>query len=314
MASPVSTEPLRVVVHPDVRAFLARAQSWLERAPMQHAMVLSSAQFASHDDRPFEKPLYWATIENDAAIVGCAFRTPPFRLGLTALPHDAIAPLVASVAAVYRDLSGVAGPEPAASAFAAAWARLRGGRSTVRSRQSLLAHKAIVPSRAPPPGTLRPATADDAALAHRWGTAFARDSGIAGLDGALCVQLIAHGYLHLWIGAAGTPCAMLGVLRETKDAAALGILYTPPELRERGFACAAVAAFSRRLLERGMRESYFCLEPSNAAGYAICLKLGYDVVQETADIDFIATPAAASTSTSAPRTGANTPQMRRDGR
>jgi hypothetical protein len=277
---------MRILLHADASAFLARAEAWLMRAELQHTMALRSARFACTDDSHFQKPLYWATVEQGDEIVGCAFRTPPYRLGITDLPLDAIPALVDSVAAVYGSLSGVAGPEPAASAFTAAWSELRGGSWSVHSRQRLLAHKVVVPANNPPPGALRLATAADGALAHQWGAAFARESGLAALDGAFCVRLIAAGQLYFWDRHA--PCCMLGVLRETHDAAAIGVLYTPPALRERGYAAATVAAFSSHLLDRGLAHSYFCLDPGNVVADSICLRLGYGLVQETADIDFVA--------------------------
>lgn len=272
-------------LHPDARAFLARAGSWLERAELENAMALQSARFASRGDVRFPSPAYWATVEEGEEIVGCAFRTPPYRLGLTALPLDAIPPLVDSVGALYRTLSGVAGPEPAASAYAARWVELHGGSWSLQSRQHLLAHRAIVPSAAAPPGALRRATGADAALAQQWGAAFAAESGLAALNGGVCVQMIAVGQLYFWDD--GGPRCMIGVLRETRDGAAIGILYTLPAFRDRGYATSAVAAFSRQLLERGLKHSYFCLDPSNPTADWVCRRLGYGLVQETADIDFI---------------------------
>ena len=213
-------------------------------------MALQSARFARTDDWQFQKPLYWATVEDGSQIVGCAFRTPPHRLGITALPLDAIPKLVESVGAIYRTLSGVAGPEPPAKAFTAAWLRQRGGSSLVRSRQRLLEHKAIVPIPNSPRGTLRLATAADAGAAQQWGSAFARESGLTMLDGGVCARLIPDRRLYFWDD--GAPRCMLGVLRETSDAAAIGILYTPPTLRERGYATASVVAFSQHLLDRGL--------------------------------------------------------------
>ena len=201
------------------------------------------------------------------------------------MPLAAVPLVVDSVSEVYAALTGVAGPEPAASAIASAWAERRGVRWTVQSRQHLLMHKAIVPSGNPPRGALRLVTADERDLAWQWGAAFAAESGLGALDGRLCVELVARKQLYVWED--GGPRCMLGVLRETRDAAAIGVLYTPPAHRERGYAAAIVDAFSRRLLERGMSRSYFCLEPSNSAAYAICQRLGYGVVQETVDIDFV---------------------------
>jgi hypothetical protein len=275
---------IRVRLQPDAHAFLARAEPWLMRAEMQNAMALQSARFAARDESRFDKPLYWATVEEGERIIGCAFRTPPYRLGLTALPLTAIPALTESVAAVYGTLSGVAGPEPAVTAFTAAWSELRGVPWSIQSRQQLLAHRAIVPMNEPPPGALRVATGADAGLARQWGEAFAYESGIEALDGVFCVRSIPGRRLYLWED--GAPSCMLGVLRETHDAAAIGVLYTPPALRERGYASAAVAAFSRHLLDRGLTQSYFCLDPMNVAADWICRRLGYGVVQETADIDF----------------------------
>jgi RimJ/RimL family protein N-acetyltransferase len=206
---------------------------------------------------------------------------------MTALPLTAIPLLVESVGAVYGTLSGVAGPEPAASAFTAAWAAPRGGAWSVKSRQHLLTHRAIVPTGDPPLGGLRLATSAEEALARQWGTEFANESGLTPLDGALCAGLISRRQLYFWDD--GGPRSMVGILRETHDAAAIGIVYTPPAFRDRGYATTAIAAFSQRLLERGMTHSYFCLDPSNAAAYSICRQLGYAIVQDTVDIDFVFT-------------------------
>jgi hypothetical protein len=275
---------IRVCLHPDARTFLARSEPWLKRAEIEHSMALQTARNACIDDWQFQKPLYWATVEDGTQIVGCAFRTPPYRLGITALPPTAIPALVESVGTFYRTVSGVAGPEPSASAFTAAWLEQRGGKSFVRARQQLLEHRAIVPVANLPPGALRPATPADATIAQQWGAAFARESGLTALDGAVCVRLIPAGQLYFWDDGAAR--CMIGVLRKTSDAAAIGILYTPPKFREHGYARASVASLSRHLLERGTARSYFCLDPADAATYSICVRLGYGVVQNTVDIDY----------------------------
>jgi predicted GNAT family acetyltransferase len=104
------------------------------------------------------------------------------------------------------------------------------------------------------------------------------------LDGGVCARLIPDRRLYFWDD--GAPRCMLGVLRETSDAAAIGILYTPPTLRERGYATASVVAFSQHLLDRGLRRSYLCLDPADAVAFSICSKLGYGVVLDTVDIDY----------------------------
>lgn len=273
----------RVCAHHDARAFLARAEPWLQQSEIQHAMPLQSARQARADDSGFERPTYWATVEGSDGIVGCAFRTPPYLVGITALPEAALGPLVENLETVYGSLPGVAGAEPTASAFASAWTAAHGGSWRVQTRQRLYLHRALVPDDSRARGGLRLANAADLERARAWGTAFARESRVP-LDGSFCAQLIRYGGLYFWED--GKPCCMLGVLRETPNSGAIGVIYTPPELRERGYAAASIAALSRLWLERGIMNSYVCGDPANIAGDAICLRLGYEIIQDSADIHF----------------------------
>ena len=96
-------------------------------AEIERAAPLSSARQASADDSRYERPTYWATIEDGDKIIGCAYRTPPFRVGVSALPKDALAPLSLDLEKVYRHVSGFSGIDPAASALADIWIARHGG-------------------------------------------------------------------------------------------------------------------------------------------------------------------------------------------
>jgi hypothetical protein len=83
---------------------------------IEHAGVLQSARQARAFAAHYTHPLYWATIEDGGRIVGCAYRTPPFKVGVTVLPESAIAPLVADLTATYPGaIGGFSGPEPTVS-------------------------------------------------------------------------------------------------------------------------------------------------------------------------------------------------------
>ena len=75
--------------HSDAEAFLDRAEDWLLQAEAEHNLILGLARQLTESTEPYEPPIYLATIENDGAVVGCAFRTPPFKLGLTRMPEAA---------------------------------------------------------------------------------------------------------------------------------------------------------------------------------------------------------------------------------
>jgi GNAT superfamily N-acetyltransferase len=275
---------LTVRRYPDARAFLARAEPWLLDAEIERAGPLSSAREASADDSRYERPMYWATIEDGDKIIGCAYRTPPFRVGVSALPKDALAPLSLDLEKVYRHVSGFSGIDPAASALADIWIARHGGSSAIVSRSFLfsIGEPAQGVSAI---GTLRDAIQRDAALAKEWGDAAAKESGIAALDGNLCVRLIGAGQLYLY-QADGAPRCLLGVLHKTARAASLAIVYTPAAERRRGYARAAIAHLSARLEARGVAKRYFHFDPSNRGAQALAQKLGGELVQAGVDIDF----------------------------
>lgn len=271
--------------HPDAASFLERAEDWLRAREIEHAVVLQSARQARANDAHYERPIYWATFEDGGRLVGCAYRTPPYKVGVTALPEAAIAPLVADLAATYPcAIGGFSGHEPTVRALADAWVRERGGSWSVNTRGRLLSF--------PPQtgaggsggtGVLKLAGPADTALAQSWGAAASLDSGIPALDGNLCVQLLRAKLLYFWVD--DQPRCMIGLLRETRDAVAVGIVYTPAAFRGQGYGTAAMRALSRLLDERGVAQRYLWIEPGSDGGQALAAKLGCSFVYDSLDVD-----------------------------
>jgi GNAT superfamily N-acetyltransferase len=271
--------------HPDARAFLTRAEPWLLTREIEHGVVLQSARQARADDSRYERPIYWATIEDAGRLVGCAYRTPPFKVGVTALPDAAIAPLVADLAATYPGpIGGFSGPDPTVSTLATAWVERRGGSWTVNTRGRLMSFSdGTSADGAPKKGVLRLADANDTALAQSWGAAASIDSGIAALDGNLCVELIRSKLLYFF--ADDRARCMIALLRETRESVAVGIVYTPATFRGQGYGTAALRALNRLLDERGVKNRYLWIDPRSDGAQALAAKLGCRFVFDSLDID-----------------------------
>lgn len=279
---------LTVNRHSDARAFLARAEAWLLDREIEHAMLLQSARLARARDTHYERPMYWATIEDDGNLVGCAYRTPPYKIGVTTLPAEALATLVADLASVYPGpVSGFSGAEPTVTELARAWTAARGGTwsYTANARQHLLALPASA-GPAPTNGTLKIAGAADAGLAQSWGAAASIDSGIGALDGRVCLQLLGARMLYFWVDT--EPRCMIGLLRETPQSIAVGIVYTPAAFRGQGHATAAMNALNSLLGERGVRNRFLYVNPASDGAQALAKKLGCRFVQDAVDIDWTA--------------------------
>jgi len=273
--------------HPDARAFLQRAEQWLMTREIEHAVVLQSARQASADDAHYERPMYWTTIEDDGELIGCAYRTPPYKVGVTVLPQTAIAPLVADLAATYAGaIGGFSGPDPTVTELARAWVSRRGGSWSVNTSGRLLSFASSAkPHDGGASGMLRLAGSGDVALAQSWGAAASIDSGIAALDGRMCVQLLGAKMLYFWVD--DQPRCMIGLLRETRDSAAVGIVYTPATFRGEGYATTAMMALNKLLDERGVVNRYLWVDPKSDGAQALARKLGCGYVYDSLDIDCV---------------------------
>jgi len=271
--------------HLDARAFLNRVEPWLLTREIEHAGVLQSARQARANDTLYQRPIYWATFEDSGELVGYAYRTPPYKVGVTVLPDTAIAPLVADLAATYSGpIGGFSGPDPTVSLLASAWVERRGGSWSVNTRGRLMSFASGVGADEPgKKGVLRLAGANDTALAQSWGAAASIDSGIAALDGNLCVQLLRAKQLYFW--GDDQPRCMIGLMRETRDSIAIGIVYTPAAFRGLGYGTAALRALNHLLDERGVKNRYLWADPKNDGAQALATMLGCRFVYDSLDID-----------------------------
>jgi predicted GNAT family acetyltransferase len=271
--------------HAGAREFLVRAEPWLAKREVEHAMVLQSARLARADDSRYEQPTYWATVEQDGELVGCAYRTPPFKVGMTTLPSAAVALVVADLAKAYSGtVAGFSGPEPTVTDVAKAWTALRGGAwsEAAHTRQHVLSFSALPPP--PASGTLRLAGKNELGLAQSWGAAASIDSGIAALDGRACAGLLGAKQLYFWVD--DQPRCMIGILRQTSHSVAIGIVYTPAAFRGKGYAAAALGALDALLEERGIANRFLYLNPASESAQALARKLGCRLVQDAVDIDW----------------------------
>jgi GNAT superfamily N-acetyltransferase len=283
---------ISVRTYPDVRAFLARAEPWLLQAEQRYGLLLGIAYQVLSGAHRYRAPIYWATIEDDsgsasaeASLVGCAFRTPPHQVGVTALPAEAIEPLVASLRETYLNLPGVAGPEPTANAFADAWTTRFGGKWWLEQRQRLHSLTSVTFPSVPAPGALRLALAPDAPVARAWMAGFIREGRARHLSADAAERLIEQRRLHFWVD--GQPRCMVSAVRETPNTAGIGAVYTPPQFRNHGYASAAVATLSRQLLESGRRSCFLYTDVANPVSNAIYARVGFEPLDDVVELKIL---------------------------
>ena len=278
---------LRVRRYADPREFLAETAGFLGEREVEHNLILGLAAELSRDQAVYRPPYYLAAVlDRDDRVVGCALRTPPFKLLSTALPAAAIAPLVEDVATFTPPPDAVAGEPPTARALADAWCARRGGSWRTGLRQRLYRLDSLVPPPRPAPGAPRVAGAGDVALVSGWLEAFGRDAGmLVGNAPARARSLVGAGDVVLWEDG-GRPQSMAATTGRTAHGARVGFVYTPQALRGRGYASACVAELTARLLASGLDFCCLFTDLANPVSNAIYQRLGYRAVCDSEDCVF----------------------------
>lgn len=276
------------VRHASPHEFLEQAERWLLEAEDRHNLVLSLA-YARAESGSFGADTLFATVEDDGEVVGCAVRTPPYKVLITDLPRGAGAVLGRRLTEVYEAIPTVLGRTRPASEVAAGWVAERGGGWRLGLEQRIYRLDEVRSPRGVP-GALRAATGADVELAVGWGEGFARDAGMQFAVPRTSVEAwIERGSLYIWEDEA--PRSIAVAQGRTPNGIRIGYVYTPPESRGRGYASACVAEVSRRMLEDGLSFCVLYTDLSNPTSNAIYQRIGYEPIEDVRDIDLVAEPA-----------------------
>jgi predicted GNAT family acetyltransferase len=262
----------------DAWAFAAEAGAFLgaELEREQLARVLEGVL----QGRYAEHPNFFATVRGDhGELVAAALRTPPHSLICTQLP-DPAASLAAKLIDVWLardpDVVGVGAEPETARAISAAWARRTGGESRLEVRMAMHAATVIEDPPRRVAGRLRLAAPDDQELLVRWWRAFYAEAEPLHPDDAqpAVAARCEDRSLHVWEDG-GRPVSLIGARPTGNGYGWIGPVYTPPELRRRGYAGAGVAAASRRLLDAGASRCMLFTDLDNPTSNKIYHEVGY---------------------------------------
>ena len=291
---------MHVVRWPDAAAFLARAEPFLLTDAARHNIALGGAlalRQSPTDETP-QTPPFLATIEDGEQVFAVATHRGPYSLVISpsaeveaANGWSWLAALVQEVRRTSPNLSGVQAPPELARAFADEWA-LAGG-PAARLAMSMRLH-ALDEVRPLPPvaGYLRRATLTDLELVLTWLEALRIEA--VPHDPPADAEHIANDRLaesadplhslYLWVMPKDQPLSICGAGGPTPVSARINAVYTPPAHRRHGYATAAVAELSRRIMATGRR----CLlytDLANPTSNRIYAEIGYRPI---CDIDLLA--------------------------
>jgi ribosomal protein S18 acetylase RimI-like enzyme len=215
--------------------------------------------------------LYW-TLGGPGA---CAVKSGPHAIVIGDLDRGQSRALAETTAVL--DYPGVIGPDVTAQWFAERAEEL-GLRFDEPVRQRI--HMIREPPRYPgASGFARSAEIDDLRLIAEWMTAFIREAVPRDLpprDEELEAAIRERNFL-LWVDA-NRPVSMARIMRRLSDSAAISSVYTPPELRERGYAGSVTAAIVERIYAEGRRTACLYTDLSNPASNRCYARIGFKVI------------------------------------
>lgn len=269
----------------DARAFLDRAEPWLLENEAEHNLILGIASQVASAPNP---DAYFASVESNGEIVGCAFRTPPFKLGVTRMPGGAADVLAQDVLAAFDDAPSVVGSEDVARAIAETIARTRGGQATRGKPQRIYELTRVIAPARTPNGRMRLVRPSELDLLIDWVNEFATETQHGPGNVMTYTRAhIANKTVFVWEddGRPVTTSLWAGL---TPHGVRIGFVYTPPELRGRGYASACVAEVSQRALDSGYRFCCLYTDLGNATSNSIYQKIGYEPTCDVVDYHVMA--------------------------
>jgi RimJ/RimL family protein N-acetyltransferase len=284
-----------------VEEFLAEAGDFLRAEPVRNTVILSvtenlrvrnAADKTAADKAKDESLLGWwrpgPVSNNPGAVSGAFLHTPGFPVFLTELASQAVTELAGELAASGRRIDGVNAEAHAAEAFSATWRQRTGDAATVHRLMRLHRLGTLVQPDPRPEGQPRVAGEQDRNLLIEWSGAFAREVGDAERDAAAMVdERLGYGGLTVWeVGGAAT--SMAGITRIVHAMARVAPVYTPPELRGRGYAGGVTAAVSQAALDAGAAEVVLYTDLANPTSNALYERLGYRPVEDRTVLSFAA--------------------------
>lgn len=281
---------MQVVRCEDAREFLARTLPLRASDPIRTNVIGSVAtQCLEFPDR-YEACWWWLVLDG-ARPVGLAMRTAPFPLALGPMPSAAARALASAVLASDPVAPGVTGFIEPVEAFLSASEALggRGADAVVHTQHQLVyeCESVTVPR---VDGELATATEADVELVDAWFAAFHDEVGHqratpvvrSDADREAARRAVAEGRVTLWLEG-GSPVSLAGRAVPVDTPAGvverIGPVYTPPELRRRGYAGAVTGSLTRRVLDEGSRAMLFT-DAANPTSNHVYQELGYELVDE----------------------------------
>lgn len=284
---------IEIKSHNHANELLSLSGAYLEQNESENNLPIGLAYRLAEDPYYYgsELPLLLSILEQ-GRVIGVVVMTPPKRIILSRIDANiqtTIVHLVHHLREIDVQIPGVVGPETEAQAFSECWVEGMLGVSASEDKRLRVFEARSVANLPLSPGKLRFARPDDHSLMAKWIAALSVAIGEpTSFDGAKsrAEKLIKDEQLYVWDNDG--PVSIAGVSRPMRNGAVIGVVYTPPEHRNKGYATSSVLLLTKKLLSDGYSFCSLYTDLSNPTSNSIYTKIGYVPLGDALAFDFVA--------------------------
>lgn len=275
----------------DPVAFRDAATPYLLRDEARHNLLLGISTTLIQRPDLYEAFDLWVVSEGDE-VTGAALRTHPLNLVLAQPSNEAaMDALIDRLLQERQELPGVIAAIPELETFVGAWTSENGLDATRVLRHGVYELREVLPVPAAP-GSARPVTPEDRDQVIPWIISFAEEALPEDNETERQIRFVESRLAStddagLWFWEdGGRPVSVSGYGGATPNGMRIGPVYTPPELRGRGYATTLVAEQSRWLLDTGRTLCFLYADLENPTSNALYRRIGYRMIAEAGEVRF----------------------------
>ncbi|QDY77113.1 GNAT family N-acetyltransferase [Streptomyces qinzhouensis] len=261
----------------DVEAFLDRAGDFLRSRPALHNTPLTTIEKLRKPESGTEPTLLGRLETADGEVRAILYRPPTGRLGLTPVTPEQAEALAAQLAGLGITLTGITAEHTTADAFTAAWQRHTGATATLYQRWHLYRLGELAPPEPFPAGRGRRAGEQDLDQVIRMCAEFCENVGETPVPNTenWTGTRFADRNFTFWETPDGTLASVAAATTMVAGLVRVDPVYTPADLRGRGYAAAVTAEVSAAALAEGATDVVLYTDPANPTSNALYQRLGY---------------------------------------
>src|SRR4030042_5355449 len=274
---------------PNATDCLSHAGKYLAKDEARYGLINGIARAVEiYPDRYGKEVPWFCSINTGADMNAVAMRTPPhivlvahFSGSLEAVADQ----LAAAVSGKHKAIPGVVGDKELTDGFARRVCKSYNVKITHTMSQKI--HRLDKVNDVPlSPGKFRAATMADKELVVKWFHAFHIDVGGEARNEpeVNILPALELGWVFLWED--GKPVSMALKTRPTDKGMTVGGVYTPPELRGKGYATSCVAELSRNIIQSGKEFCMLYTDLSNPTSNSIYKKISNEEVCDSVEYTF----------------------------